>query len=537
MHFSLRLYNINMNNNKLCEKIIIAAANSNPADWDDFKKIEHAVLKETGDPLPKGADMLGAYKQLVAGNIIDPSENLERILKFKKTRTLSGVAPVAILTKPYPCPGKCIFCPDEKNMPKSYLSDEPAVMRAIRAEFDAKQQVVNRLMAMEATGHHTDKVELIILGGTFSVLGDDYRTKFVKHAFDGLNKKDSRSIEEAHAVNEKAARRCIGLTVETRPDFIDENEILLLRKLGVTRVELGVQSLYDEILENSQRGHSVNETINATRLLKDHGFKVGYHMMPNLPGADIASDRKMFSDLHEKSDFQPDQLKIYPCVAVGDSPLYDMYIDGKFAPYSEKQLVDLSVDIKKEIPRYIRISRLFRDIPTPRISAGVRNTNLRQIIKNEMEKKGLICNCIRCREIRDREILENVRTEVFTEEYEASNGREIFISVEDSNRSHLLAFLRLRFPSLHDTEGKPLFKTLEISAIIREVHTYGSLTPIGDKGRVQHGGLGKKLIAKAEEIAKGSNFKNIVVISGVGAREYYRNLGYVLSETYMTKRL
>jgi elongator complex protein 3 len=518
---------------KIEEEIIENAILTGALDSKSFARARLDVLRNYGTPLPKGANLLFAYKRLLKAGKIDKSEPLENILKFKQIRTRSGVAPVAILTKPAPCPGECVFCPTEQGMPQSYLSVEPAVMRAIRANFDAEEQVKSRLFALNANGNLTDKIELIVMGGTFSALENSYKEKFIKEAFDGLNGVKSKNLEDAQKINEIAKHRCVGLTLETRPDFIDEKEVLLMRRLGATRVELGVQSLYDEILEKNQRGHGVDETIKATRLLKEAGFKVGYHMMPNLPGSDLEKDFQMLIELFNNPDFQPDQLKIYPCVAVKGSDLFQWYIDGKYSPYNEEQLIDLLIEVKKSLPYYVRVSRLFRDIPSPRIGAGIKLTNLRQVIKDKMHGQGQRCNCIRCREIGNRAVLFDNEITVFRQDYRASDGREIFLSFEDKDRKNILAFLRLRMPG---SSEKSFIKEIAGAAIVRELHTYGPVESIGENNdKIQHRGLGKKLLNEAEKIVKESGIKKIAVISGVGARDYYRKFGYELTGTYMVK--
>lgn len=521
------------------EEIIREAIQRKSFEKTSFNQTHLDVLRKYKMPLARGANLLLSYRKMLEAGKINREPRLEELLKFKRVRTLSGVAPVAILTKVAPCPGDCVFCPTEEKMPKSYLSDEPAVMRAIRAKFDAKEQVKARIFALEANGNPTDKVELIVMGGTFSALEKEYQNKFIKGALDGLNEKDSRTIDEAQTINEKAKHRCVGLTLETRPDFITEDEIINMRKLGATRVEIGVQTLDEDILKLTRRGHTNEQTIYATKLLKDAGFKVGYHMMPNLPQSSPEKDRNVLNEIFENNSYRPDQLKIYPCVAVAGSELYGWYKDEKYKPYNDNEIIELLVNFKTGIPHYVRISRLFRDIPTHLIGAGTKLTNLRQIIEKEMRQSDLRCRCIRCREVRDRQQLNPKDIKLFIEKYKASDGEEYFISYEDEKRETIFAFLRLRIPSNYFTGKEHFINELNGSAIVRELHTYGQLTPIGDKGEaVQHLGLGKKLLKKAEEIAK-SEYKisKLAVISGIGAREYYYNLGYKLTGTYVAKEL
>jgi len=450
-------------------------------------------------------------------------------------RTLSGVTPVAVLTKPFPCPGSCIYCPHEENVPVSYLAQEPAVMRAITNRYNPFDQVSYRLNQYIKTGHITQKVELIILGGSWSSYPFEYRKEFVKSCLDALNKKKSESFEEAASINEKAEHRMVGLSIETRPDLITPKEISRMRNLGVTKVELGVQTTDEEILKLIRRGHGVKEVKKATQLLKDAGFKVLYHIMPGLPGASPKKDLEVFDILFQNSAFQPDMLKIYPCVVVSQTELYHWFKEGKYVPYANSELLDLLIKIKGKIPPYVRLMRLFRDIPANYIQGGSKKSNLREIIREELERRGLACQCIRCREIRNQTPEKNLTLKRIN--YEASQGREIFLEYIDS-QDRIYALLRLRIPSYVFKKSESLFKVLGNSSIIREIHVYGVSTPLSNKGKVQHRGLGKKLIEKAQEITQREfGLGKMAVISGIGVREYYRKLGFKLQETYMVKEL
>ncbi len=517
------------------------------------------------------ANLREHYEKMIKADKIKRSMGFEKILLSRRIRTQSGVAVVAVLTKPYPCPGKCIYCPDERGMPKSYLSNEPAVMRAIASKFNPALQVWNRLRALELNGHATDKIELIVMGGTFSFLPKDYQKWFILQCFKACNEYPKKlttnnqrlttliDLFREQRKNEKARHRIIGLTLETRPDFIDEREIKNFRELGCTRVELGVQSIFDDVLKINQRGHGVKATIKATKLLKDAGFKINYHIMPGLPGSSLKKDYKMFSNLFSNSDFQPDMLKIYPTVIVKNSALYKIWksksknvlyytpIGAKYkmkkldsyAPLNDKDFADFIVKIKNEIiPPYVRISRLVRDVPATSIVAGSKISNLRQMIAPKSK-----CQCIRCREVRaDYNIKEKIILNRI--DYNASEGKEIFLQYVSLDKKKLFALLRLRIP---DLEAPPpsnklyaFFPILKNSALVRELHTYGKLTPINkkDEKSPQHIGLGKRLMAEAERIAKVEfNLSKIVVISGVGVREYYRKLGYRQKDTYMIKNL
>ncbi len=506
---------------------------------DKFLRIKRKASKKFGLPNPTNIEILKTYRQLVNNKKIKSDKNIEKLLITKNIRTLSGVAVIAVLTKPYPCPGTCKFCPNEKNMPKSYLSNEPAVMRAILTDFHPYKQVTARLKSLEATGHKTDKIELIVMGGTFSYLPKQYQTWFIKECFRACNKCNvGTPLQQLQKANEKSEHRIVGLTLETRPDYINEKEILRMRKLGATRVELGVQSIYDDVLKFNKRGHTVAATIKATRLLKKAGFKINYHMMPDLPRSNYKKDLKMFKELFSNPDFQPDMLKIYPCVVVKNAPIYKWLKTGKYKPYPDKKLLELLAEIKKIIPYYIRITRLIRDIPSTSIIAGNKVSNLRQVLKKKSEEEGWRCKCIRCREVGNK-FAEFKNLKLFRQDYDASDGKEIFLSFEDRERKNLYSLLRLRINRCW-TPIKVSNTFVKNAAIIREVHTYGQLVPIKSKNKKspQHTGLGKKLIAEAEKITlEEFRIKKIAVISGIGVRDYYRKLGYRLESGYMVKKL
>jgi len=496
-------------------------------------------------PLPSNIQLLKAYHELLRQKRIKKIEWLENLLKTRPIRSLSGIVNVSALTKPYPCPGKCLYCPYEKDIPKSYLSGEPAVERAKKLNYNPYLQMKKRTEMLKLEGHPIDKIELRIVGGTWSYYPKQYQTWFLKRCFDAANQKKSESLKRAQKLNERAKQRIIGLSVETRPDFVDKKEIKRLRKLGVTKVEIGVQSIYDDILKLNQRGHRVKTTIQATKLLKDAGLKVSYQMMPNLPGSNPKKDVKMFKELFSNPDFQPDSLKIYPCAPLKEAPLYKWYLKGKYKPYSKRKLIDIIKKIKKEIPHYVRIERIIRDIPSPKIITGpTKTSNLRQIIGQELKKEGWECKCIRCREVKTKYNLKE-KLFLFREDYSASGGKEIFLSFENKKRERIFSLLRIRIPSYFFEEKNHFLPVLQETAIIREIHTYGQLVPISKrKTAPQHKGLGKKLIKEAEKIVytefnksakKEFNLKKIAVISAVGAREYFTKLKYRLKDEYMIK--
>lgn len=504
---------------------------------------------------------------------------LRRFLRTKPTRTMSGVAVIAIMTKPFPCPhGACTQCPGGVksffgDVPQSYTGKEPATLRAIRNNYDPYLQVFNRLEQYVVLGQNPDKVELIVMGGTFPSFPTDYQDEFVTLAFKAMNDfsalfygksgeldimkfkeffglpgavgdrqrvesirkrlsilkaKGQKTLEQEQRQNEKSSIRCVGLTIETRPDYAKLEHANKMLRLGCTRVELGVQSIYDEALTRINRGHDVADSINATRTLKDLGFKINYHMMPGLPGISYLQDLEGLRQLFTNQNFKPDMLKIYPCMVLKGTKLYLDWQAGHYKPLTTEQAARLIIEFKKDVPEYVRIMRVQRDIPTKMTEAGVDRTNLRQLIEERMSEHGVKCRCIRCREIGAEKIKGRIKLKV--QEYEASHGDEFFISLE--NNDALIGFCRLRFPSQSLREEIP-----DGSALIRELHVYGSAVQIGAKGKVQHRGFGKRLLVEAERIARREGKKKMVIISGVGVREYYRKQGYKREGPYMTKKL
>ena len=470
----------------------------------------------------------------IPGNefILSMAKNKEKVLeklRRKPSRTLSGVSIVAVMTSPQECPhGTCVYCPKNPEVPQSYADNEPAVMRGMMFDFDPYRQTKVRIQQLEIIGHPTDKIELIIMGGTFTARSVEYQREFVKRCYDAMNGVDSKTLEEAMKRNEKARHRCVGLTVETRPDYMKEREINLILGYGATRVELGVQNPNDEIYKKMKRGHTVKDVVEATRLLKDSGFKICYHLMPGLPGSTPEKDLEMFREIFTNPDYKPDMLKVYPTLVLKNSELEEMWRRGEYEPYPNEVLIDLLCKIKSELPPYVRIMRLQRDVPKQEIVAGCKFSNLRQIVQEEMKKRGLECRCIRCREAGHRKSEGNYEFRLL--EYEASKGKEYFLSYEDKNGT-LAGILRLRIPF------KPFRPELKGSALVRELHVYGPEAKIGENGVVQHRGFGEKLLRRAEEIAKEEGKERVSIISGVGVREYYRKFGYRLEGAYMVKEL
>ena len=493
------------------------------------------------------AQILQEYQQLLNAGEIKKNLKLEKILRKRAIRTLSGIAPVAVLTKPFPCPGKCAYCPTEKNVPQSYLSNEPAVMRAIRCKYNPFVQIQARLKALEINGHKPNKIELIVIGGTWSVLPNKYKYWFIKECFRGANTYNQKNttknkssysqssltklkeeLKYEQQKNESAQYRIVGLTLETRPDYIDDKELKQMRELGCTRVELGVQAIDNKILKINRRGHEIKEIIKATQLLRNYGFKITYHLMPGLPGSTPQKDLQMFKQIFSCPNFQPDQIKFYPTVVTKGSLLYKWWKNGKYIPYSDETLRKLIIECKKIVPPYVRIIRLIRDIPEESIIAGNKITNLRQI----MLLQGVKCSCIRCREARDKKFnLKEAQLNII--KYKVKGGEENFLQFESKDKKTLFGFCRLFLPQ----KDNPTSLIPKNSALIRELHVYGELIPPGGGKKIQHSGLGKKLMLTAEKLAQKHNFKYLTVISGVGVRNYYRRLGYRLFKTYMIKKL
>lgn len=513
----------------------------------DFLECKRKTAGRDKVQMPGTSALRKTYLAMVAKDPSLASPVLDRILVRSDVRSISGVATVTVLTKPYACPGKCVYCPTEAIMPKSYLSNEPAAMRALLNKFDPWKQVTSRLRALTDNGHPSDKIELIVKGGTWSAYPWDYRQWFIKRCFDAANafsvaskKKyaSPRTLEASQHLNETAGFRLIGITLETRPDWITSEEIDRLRQLGCTRIELGVQSVNDELLTLTKRGHDVASVVDASRLLKDAGFKTDYHMMPQLPTATPASDLEEMRDIFRNPDFRPDMIKIYPCVVVELAELYEWWKDGKYKPYSDAKLVEMLIAAKQVVPRYCRISRLIRDIPSTSVLAGNAVTNLREIVQAEMKKRGLVCSCLRCREVgrvlKDEPSLRKAKPVIFDDTYEANGGEEHFLSFEDKKRQAVFGFCRLRLPKKSTS-----LQTNQPTALLRELHTYGHQVEIGthDAKASQHKGYGRLLMAEAEKIARAAGYEKMSVISGVGVREYYRKLGYRLEGTYMVKRL
>jgi elongator complex protein 3 len=473
--------------------------------------------------------------------------------KRKPVRTISGVAVVAVMTSPYPCPhGRCIMCPRGDNAPQSYTGNEPAAMRAARHDFDPYSQVAARLTQLSQTGHRVGKVELIVMGGTITARDLSYQRWFVGRCLEAMNDypisprekhpaKLFTKVSSKHPAqdrNEYARVRNVGMTFETRPDYAREKEINEMLAMGVTKVELGVQHIRDEVLEKIKRGHGVNDTIDANRMLRDSALKVGFHVMPGLPGSDSDIDLQMFKTIFCDDAFKPDYLKIYPTLVIRGTKLYEMWRSGEYEPLSSEEAAELIAKVKGMLPGWIRIQRVQRDIPSPYIDAGVKKSNLRQLARKELERIGGKCECIRCREVGhaflDGRKPEEKEIELTIQKYDAVGGIEYFLSYEDRGNHILIGFLRLRFP------GNPHRKELSDAALVRDLHIYGPMVPVGEKAADdawQHRGYGTNLLLEAERIASDEGFERVSVMSGIGVRAYYRRFGYERDGPFMSKKI
>jgi elongator complex protein 3 len=504
-----------------------------------------------GGYLPKSV-LIAVYKKGVERGEWPGDPGFLACLRMKPVRTLSGVTTVTVLTKPYPCPGKCVFCPTDARMPKSYLPDEPGAMRGLQNDFDPYLQVSSRLEALEATGHPTDKIELLILGGTWSAYRRDYQEWFVRRCFEALNgalghsvnqddREEGKEIEkktlaEAQRENETAACRNVGLVIETRPDEIDARELAWLRSLGVTKVQMGAQSLDDRVLSLNQRGHTAAETLAAVRLLRAAGFKVVLHWMPNLLGATPESDRADFAHLWADG-YAPDEIKIYPCQLLANAELYEYWKRGEYTPYTQAELVDLITSIKPTIPVTCRVNRVIRDIPSTNVVAGNRRTSLRMDVFAELARRGQKCSCIRCREVREEKV-DPAELCLVDTVYPAAGAVEHFLQLVTPN-DRIAGYLRLSLPGPTSPDLTGALPDLQGAAIIREVHVYGQSLAVGKEqpGAAQHAGLGTRLIAEAKKIAGEHGFPRLAVIAAVGTRLYYEARGFERGEKYLVMDL
>ncbi len=574
------------------------------------------------NPLPKGE---GKHLSLTDNEV----KRLKESIKMKPTRTISGVTTVTVLTKPFPCPGKCIFCPNDVRMPKSYIATEPGAQRAIANRFSPYLQTWNRLQALKNIGHPTDKIELLVLGGTWSSYSEEYQIWFISECFRAMNEFGRRNVmvrlsnhdrestlrepqgdklvrklqsdergfkfedeklniqkylesdwndelreivgdkpyneliftkefkehfanflcsedsalpreqgwkelEKLHEINATAGSRCVGLVLETRPDSITEYEALRLRKLGATKVQLGIQTLNDKVSEMNKRGEGREETSRAVNLLRQAGFKIHAHIMPNLYGATPVSDRESYHDLFNDLNYKPDEVKIYPTSTIKHTELHDLYEKGEYKPYETEELISLMADLIEMTPEYCRLTRIIRDIPSTEIEAGNKTTNLREVVEHRLEQEGRVDSNIRAREVKGDDIAaSDLSLDII--EFETEFTNEQFLQYITKDR-RIAGFLRLSFPK--ENKNK-VTGELDNMAMIREVHVYGPSLKISkdSSGEAQHIGLGSSLIEKAKEISKEKGFKKLAVISAIGTREYYRKRGFELDRYYQIANL
>ena len=538
---------------QVCEELIDRIL-AGDVERDDVESAKLNACSEFSAPkVPKNSEILDHAPN-------EQREELEAVLRRKPVRTASGVSPIAIMTSPEQCPhGKCLYCPggpsSEFTSSQSYTGHEPAAARGVQNDYDPYGQVTLRLEQLRQIGHPVDKVELILMGGTMTARSHDYQEWFVKRALEAMNdydvnkepepaegesfaqhpeEHDFRYLEDVIAENETGDIRNIGTTFETKPDWCDPEQINRMLDLGGTKVEVGVQTTFERINREMHRGHGAQASIEANQRLRDSAFKVGFHMMPGQPGMSKRMCVEDFRRIFEDEKWKPDYLKIYPTLVVRGTATYDWWYKGEFEPLRNEEAAELVAEIKSMIPKYVRLQRVQRDIPADFIDGGVWKSNLRQLARQRMEEHGWTCDCIRCREVgMNDEEPENVELDVMT--YEAAGGTEHFISFEDFEKDLLLGFCRLRFP------GDPVRHELDNAALVRELHVYGSEVTVGaasEETQHQHRGYGRKLIAKAEELATDAGYDKVSVISGIGAREYYRNkLGYHQDGPYVSKRV
>ncbi len=574
-------------------QIFLEIEKQDQVPWKVFRRILARYPKD-GNSIFSKSDLVAGLRGFIKKGRYTKLEgdDILRKIRMKPVRTQSGVTTVTVLTKPFPCPGKCIFCPNDVRMPKSYLSDEPGAQRAERNNFEPYLQVYNRLQALHNIGHPTGKIELIILGGTWSYYPLKYQIFFIKECFRALNdygsgidsrkeiesksstysKEDLQSIKEMdlesddynyivgkiakskkshasrkktedlweelyseHKKNEGGNSRCVGLTIETRPDNISKEEVIRLRRLGATKTQIGFQSLSDHVLDINKRGHSVRDTIEAVKLLRMGGFKIHAHWMANLYGSDLENDKEDYKKMFDDVNFRPDELKIYPCALISSAELVSYHKRGIWKPYSEEEVYSLVEFVILHTPEYCRLTRIIREFSAKDIVVGNKKTNLRQVVESNLDNKKIERRDIRSREVGgDRFEFEKLKFN--TKRYKSSAGIEHFLQFVTSDNK-IVGFLRLLFPYCN---GDNLFiDELKGGAIIREVHVYGRVVNVGmsGSGKPQHMGIGKELIRIAEEQAKENNFSKISVISSVGTRKYYRDRGFQDGELYQYKEL
>lgn len=551
----MAVYELRPNHNQLCRDTILELykfvdmAGEGILDQRQVEKIRNRVTKNHSSTPPRNIELIEAYNQLLEEGAIEASNSIFSFLVKRKVRSLSGISNITVLMKAYGCPGKCIFCPTQPGMPKSYFSTQPAMLRAVRNDFDAYKQMKTRLNGLKTQGHDISKIDVRTAGGTWSSYPLDYQEFFVKSIYfalnegpgDALNEKDAErqinetSLSDLIKANETADCRCVGLWIETRPDWVTKEEITRLRNFGVTGIELGIQTTNDAVNKFNERGHGLKESIAATELCRDAGLKVCHHIMPNLPTATIQDDLQSIRDLFGRGILEPDYIKVYPCMVTPHTKLAKMVATDPtvFQQYTDEELLNIIAEIINMVPEYCRIIRILRDFPSELIIQGSKLSNLRQLL----ERKGIKGRDIRAREIKDTEFApENV--ELLTKTYTANNGTEHFISFEDTKNNKLIGLVRLRLKQ----QTNHYLPELNNAALIRELHVYGTQKSLTQKtsslkSKTQHLGYGRQLMAAAESIAASAGYQKVAVISAIGTREYYRKLGYKLEGSYMVKEI
>lgn len=519
-----------------CREIIeTSLANKERFTKNDFDVLKIQVSKKYGlETIVKNAQILEEAKD---NEILE----LKKLFLRKPTRSISGVSVIAVMTSPdFKCPhGTCTFCPKGEGASQAYTGKEPSSRRAKMNDYDPYRTVANRLWQLKRIGHPVDKVELIAQGATFCALPVEYQETFMKRCMEAMLGYELPTLEEVKKAVETSPIRPVGITIETKPDYCKQPHINKILGLGTTRVELGVQTVYGDILKSTNRGHTVQDSIEATQLLKDAGLKVNYHMMPGLPGSDFEKDLRSLKEIFDNPDFRPDMLKIYPTLVLEGTALYQQWKRGLYTPLSNEEAAEIITFAKKHFPPWVRIMRVNRDIPATEIDAGVTRTDLRELVKEKLKELDVKCRCIRCREVGHRSQKEGVspqNIEIRELEYPAGGGKEVFISAEDFEKDILIGYLRLRFPS-----GNVFRPEIDSqTALVRELHIYGPEVPIGaaaNERAFQHRGFGKRLLARAEDVSKENGCKKLLILSGLGAKQYYKKLGYNYEGIYMGKNL
>jgi len=527
-------------NREANREIIIRLMQISQPTTQDLNQIKMQIASEHKlQKLPSNSQIIQHLKH-------EEKAKLLPILRRKTVRTISGVTVVAVMTKPYPCPKTtpCAYCPGgpSQGVPQSYTGHEPAAMRGLQNRFNPLRQVTNRIKQLQSIGHNVDKIELIIMGGTFPSTPLSYQEHFIQRCLGAMTQQRSQSLEEGKKYAETSRIRNVGITVETRPDWAKQAQVDHMLSMGVTRVELGVQNIYDDIYTLVNREHTVEDVIEATHVLKDSGLKVAYHMMPGLPGSNFQQDLRAFQKIFTDPAFKPDMIKIYPCLVLKDTRVYEWWKNGEYQPYTTEEAVRLIVEVKKFVPSWVRIMRVQRDIPAYLIEAGVKQSNLREVVQRRLREQNTRCRCIRCREVGHRWLVDKVKPDldnlkVQTIKYKSSEGEEVFLSAEDPVNDVLVGYVRLRIPS---EKAHRIEINSQSCSIVRELHVYGPLVPVGKRVAKawQHKGYGSVLLSEAERVSREDyDHRKIVVTSALGTKRYYKRFGYGYDGPYMSKAL